>query len=47
MDQITPDRICSALIPIGTLLGLLSGKNIHKTTAKWVEVIRPLNVPMQ
>jgi hypothetical protein len=35
------------LIPIDTLLGLFGRHDINKTTAKRIEVIRALDVPVQ
>jgi hypothetical protein len=47
MLEIPADGISRALIPVRTFFGLLSGEDIDKATAKRVEMINALNVPMQ
>jgi len=45
--KIASNRVGRTLIPIRTLLGLLGRQDVHKPSAKWIEMVRILNVSVQ
>ena len=46
-ENVLPDGVGGAAVPLGRLVGLLGGKDLDETTAKGVEIVGVGDVPVQ